>query len=197
MFRLNRVIPNINATNRPFFSNTVRVLNTSQTKPRFLKQNRNGITFSTTKPLTNQIQLDSFLRGLDATGTISISLQFEDFPTASFSLLVKSSSIGAIRTRFRNFKYLINFYGIPFRVVSYNEDIAPHPQNRHVVSVQLEGWNKYLCDKSVYVKTKNETKTYTLSDVAKKVNVSYTNVNHPIKSDDLFVNRNLINIRNK
>lgn len=196
MFRLNRVIPNPNATNRPFFSNTIRVTNTSQTKPQFLKQNRNGITFSTTKPLTNQIQLDSFLRGLDATGTISISLQFEDFPTASFSLLVKSSSIGAIRTRFKNFKYLINFYGIPFRVVSYNEDIAPYPQNRHIVSVQLEGWNKYLCDKSIYVKTKNKTKTYTLSDVAKKVKVSCTNVSHPIKSNDLFVNTNLRNVIN-
>lgn len=153
-------------------------LNLTSSTPQVTSGN---ISYSNSTVLTNLMNLDPFFRGLNVTGDINISMQFEDFPTASFSLVTSSLTVAAqLKTRFTNFQTKHVIYGIPFRVSSYNENIQPLPNRRYEISIQMEGWNKYLVNKEITISFPARTLTYTLKDVAEKANVKITNINKTI-----------------
>jgi hypothetical protein len=103
----------------------------------------------------------SFIKEFNLIGSISISRGFQDHPSCSFNLLADEESIEDIESLFNAhryeslFKKKFVFYGIPFRIRSFTRTESKEtesPNGEYKISVNFEGWYRYLIDKSVTIR---------------------------------------------
>lgn len=111
-------------------------------------------TFISYEKTTEVTNIPSVIEQYGLTGTVSISRQFEQHPSADMELLTDSSQIASVRTTFKQNK-LIDIYSIGFRVSSYSEVIETnnqYPHGYYRVSVSLEGKYAMPLEETIFLK---------------------------------------------
>lgn len=104
---------------------------------------------------TNEISLPDLLTVFpNITGSVSITQNFNQPPSASLNIICDYNTKNNIETHIKNFNNRINIYGLAFRVANYSVAVKPkkqYPNGEYEFSVGLESWWSYLTGKSVSI----------------------------------------------
>lgn len=97
-------------------------------------------------------------------GSLNITRNFKDHPSASISIVVSGKDVDAIIDEFctKDKKYV--FYNIPFRVVDGGitqqvYKVSEYPFGYHQINISFEGWWKELLEEPVFWKDNYNSKT--------------------------------------
>jgi len=108
--------------------------------------------------ISNQIELPDFIVEHRLVGGFTISRSFENHPSIGFNLLGDREDVLAAREKFRDTEKKYVFYGIPFRLTNYSENIFPrvdHPLGYYEMNLSFEGWYSKLINTPIFVKKRN------------------------------------------
>lgn len=113
---------------------------------------------------SNFIKIDGYnitgsniIEYFNITGTVSITQNYNDYPTTSLSLVVDNAKLKEFRTILKNTDRKWIIANIPFRVQSYNEIICKqeqYPSGYIQINLNFEGWYKRLLGKSIFIRKK-------------------------------------------